>query len=160
MDSRIERIVESWTRYCNERGLSDSCRHGKDPQVTKALEQLGISPDSALTYLFQHLLGPFSSTGERRLPELLDITNGVRTIVSFSAEFWDNYSAPKNLLAISEIDTMTGLFYDIERDCVFQVEMDLEFPQFLNGELKPQWSSSVEFLVDFFGEEAIGGAVE
>ena len=61
----------------------------------------------------------------------------------------------KAILLISEIDTMTGLFYDVERDSVFLVELDLEFPQFLNGEIRPQLPASVGFLLDFFKEDAI-----
>jgi hypothetical protein len=48
---------------------------------------------------------------------------------------------------------MAGLFYDTENDRVFLVEMDLEFSQFLNGELSAHWSNSVDFLIEFFGEE-------
>lgn len=155
MDSRIELIVDNLICYCNQRGLSDSCRSGNDPTIKVVLKKLGIKADSALAYLYQHIVGPFSNNGERQLPELLDVKSGVRNIASFSVELWENYSLPKTILAISEINTMTGLFYDTESDSVYQVEMDLEFPYFLNGEISPQWSNSAEFLVDFFGEEPI-----
>ena len=155
MDSRIECIVDNLICSCNQRGLFNSCRSVNDPTPQAVLDQLGVKPDSALAYLFQRLVGPFSNIGERRLPELLDVKNGVRNIASFSAELWENYSVPKTILAISEISTMAGLFYDTENDSVFLVEMDLEFSQFLNGELSAHWSNSVDFLIEFFGEEPI-----
>lgn len=139
----------------NERGIPDSCRSGSDRSVTDALERLGIDSGSALAYLYQHLVGPFSSSGGESFSELLDIVNGDRNIVSFSEKFWEDSEAAHSLLAISEIDTMVGLFYHVETDAVYEVEFEYDWEEFVRGELKPRWTNSVDFLVDYFGEEGL-----
>lgn len=156
MDGRVLDIVSKKIRLFNERSLPGRCRSGTDPVVTDALNRLGIGSNSGLAYLYQHVAGPFASSGGESLPQLLDIVAEDRNIGSFSEKFWQDSDAPRSLLVISEIDTMMGLFYDTKTDGVFEVELDLDWEQFLSGELLPRWTNSVDFLVDFFGEEAIG----
>ena len=77
-----------------------------------------------------------------------------RNITSFSEKFWSDSGASHSLLAISEIDTMVGLFYRVETDEVFEVELDLDWEEFLDGKLDARWANSADFLADFFGTEA------
>ncbi|MCA9069118.1 MAG: hypothetical protein KDA84_09360 [Planctomycetaceae bacterium] len=96
-------------------------------------------------------MGPYSSgEGPGVYPQLLDLINEDRNVMSFTKEFQINHQAPPHLLAISEIDTFVGLFYAVTTDAVFCVDLDLNFQDLLEGSLLPRWRSSEEFLSDFF----------
>ena len=151
MRTEIVNLVKKIKNFYVERGFPHRCLAREDIDVAELFGEFGLSDsDSSFVYFYQNVIGPFAGNG--KYPELLDVLEGLHSICSFSTEFWENFSGPKNVIAISEIASGVGLFYDLEKDTVFEVEMDVDFGEFMSGELEPNWKSFDEFLIAFFEE--------
>lgn len=142
-------VIQHLIDYCNNRNLP--VRTGNEPSIRAALNDLGVSANTALHNLYSSIIGPFTCNSDEKFPELLDVVSGDHNVVVFTSQIQARFDVPDGVLAISEIDSMVALLYDTKTDCVYEIQLDLEFEQFLNGSIKPRWNSSEDFLVEYFG---------
>lgn len=108
-------------------------------EVQDAIDSLGVKTPNSFSEFYSHYVGPF---WEESVPfELLELAQEQNTIVSYTLIS----------LVLSEMTANAVLMYDTNTDKVYNVNFEGGDELLTKGELKEDWSSFYDFLIDYFG---------
>jgi len=128
----------------------DLWKRGDESNVEEALTELGVNPASDFAEFFRRYWGPFHSA--RVGHELLDVIEQEESIVSVTQAVRDEFGFANRFIAISTLIGMSVLVYDLDTQCVFDVDFEGGEELLQSGEIEPRWQSWNDFLTDYFGQ--------
>jgi hypothetical protein len=118
-------------------------------EVQDAIDSLGVKTPNSFSEFYSHYVGPF---WEESVPfELLELAQEQNTIVSYTLISRKEHELPNRYLVLSEMTANAVLMYDTNTDKVYNVNFEGGDELLTKGELKEDWSSFYDFLIDYFG---------
>ena len=147
-----EDILEQHKKHL-EQGLSQEFLNSRivtKNESIKILNQLGIKKNTAFYEFYSTFSGIDSS--EQEDADLMYHLNEV--LDNYNQPFWgEKYPGiEKKYLQLSSIEGEYSYFYDKENDSLYGVDWG-EMDDFMNGKLKPLFTSFYDFLEWYYSEE-------
>ncbi|ATP40852.1 1,3-beta-glucan synthase regulator [Solibacillus sp. R5-41] len=117
-------------------------------KVKQALTRLDVNTSYSFNKFYEEYAGPFWDTF---VPfELLDIVEEKNNIENYTYICRSEHSFPKHYLVLSEMSVNTVLVLDTLTDKVYKVDFEGGEELLLKGELREEWSTFYEFLLEYF----------